>query len=162
MSDERSRMGDERARAGDDPVRDELRALPRVAASPGFTRRLLVRLDAEAALGTSSRAPRPSRLAWAGAAGALALALIVFGGLQLQRAHERRVAAAELAALKRQQLEISRELAHLREQSDALQPVVYIGGNDNADFVLDVGRLARAADSENIRPAGYRGAVPGR
>ncbi len=156
MSDERSRM-----RTGDDPVRDELRALPRVAASPGFTRRLFVRLDAEASLG-AARAPRTWRVAWAAGAGALALAVIAFGGLQLQRSHERRAAAAELAALKRQQLELSQELAQLREQSDALQPVVYLGGNDNADFVLDVGRLGRTTERSNIRPAGYRGAVPGR
>ena len=133
----------------EDRIRRLLQDLPREEASPGFTRRVLLRID---------RSPRITllpRLGWTAAALAVTVLLGV-GALELERQHERRDANEQLAALRAEQRALADELARLKRQSDELQPVVYLGGDDRADFVLDVGRLGRAGDAP-ARPVTFHG-----
>ncbi len=123
---------------------DLLRELPREQARPGFTARVVHRLDAPA-----RRRGLVPRLALATALAAVLT--VTAGGL----VSARRDAAAQAQA--RQALaEIRAEHARLeREVEDLSQPpVVYLGGNEDVDLVLDLGRVR---GSEGATPAAYHG-----
>jgi hypothetical protein len=127
-----------------------LRELPREQARPGFTRRVLSRLDpATAAPGA---APRRPRLAAAVAAAALALTIggvAVHDRIEAQRAA--RIARAErtLRELRAEHGQIQRELAALPDEPQ----VFYVGGTDDMDLVVHLGGAQEAGAT---RPATYR------
>jgi hypothetical protein len=123
---------------------DLLRELPREQARPGFTARVLHRLDAP-----ERRASMP-RLALATV---LAAALVVTTGWLIDA---RRDALANARA-ERVLAEIRAEHTRLeREVQDLSQPpsVVYLGGNEDVDLVLDLGKIR---GSEGATPASYHG-----
>jgi hypothetical protein len=128
-----------------------LKELPRVPASPGFTGRVLSRLDQPA--GGAKRAERAERaergrwgLLWprlALPAAALAVALGAVAVTHQVRAERVRSEAAEVRQLldeirdEHGRLEDDlRELDHL-----AAEPVLYLGGDDDFDLVVDLGRV---------------------
>lgn len=108
---------------------EALASLPRETASEDFARRVLVRLAERE--GDSPRVA-PPRLLWA-TAGALALATVVAAGLY-ERQRERRELRGELSTMRREQLELQRELDALRAAREL--PVVYLGGDERNDYVL--------------------------
>ncbi len=71
--------------------------------------------------------------------------------------------AAELDALRREHATLERELAGLRERALPGGEVVWIGGDESVDFVLDLGRLSRAragagsGSSYDLMPAAAAG-----
>jgi hypothetical protein len=122
-----------------------LRALPPERARPDFTARVLARLDAP---------PRPRRLPLA-LAGATAAAL----ALALAAGHVRSTAGTRERAAEARRLleELRREHRALAHDLDALAeepPVLYLGGDDELDLVLDLSRVPPA------RPEGDRGTEP--
>lgn len=125
----------------DDSLRELIRELPREQARPGFTTRVLARLDQPDAART-----RPRR-AWALAAALTLSAMAVFGGLRWQaesRAHQRDAAArAELAAMQLEHARLAAELEALRREPGSRPPVVLVGGDERAELVIDLDRLAR-------------------
>jgi hypothetical protein len=129
---------------------DLLRDLPREQARPGFTARVLESLDAPRA-----RRPRHTfRLALAGAAAAAVLTavitMIATGSLMDRRAESIQAAEARQALQ-----EIRAEHGRLEQELEELSqpPVVYIGGNEDVDLVLDLGKVR---GSEGATPAAYR------
>jgi hypothetical protein len=126
---------------------DLLRELPREPARPGFTARVLRRLDA-----APERRPAPGRVPRLALAAALAVLAIAAGWL----ADARREALAKARAA-RALAEIRAEHARLeREVQELSQPpaVVYLGGNEDVDLVLDLGKVR---GSEGATPAAYHG-----
>lgn len=125
---------------------DLLRDLPREQARTGFTARVLERLDTPAAPERPRR--QPFRLALAGAAALLFIAVSV-GVLMDRRAES--LAAAEA---QRMLQEIRAEHGRLAQEVQSLSqpPVVYIGGNEDVDLVLDLGKVR---GSEGATPAAY-------
>jgi hypothetical protein len=121
-----------------------LRELPREQARPGFTARVLHRLDA-----VPERRRSIPRLALATA---LTLVLIVTAGVLVDA---RRDALANARA-ERALAEIRAEHARLRREVQDLSqpPVVYLGGNEDVDLVLDLGKVR---GSEGATPAAYHG-----
>ena len=122
---------------GDEGWRAALRALPAAAPGPAFTARVLARLDRPA---RPRRRPLP---AWVPAAAALAALVVGLGGAaaghQVWQAQRRRDALrAESAAL-------ARELAALEAEVSRPGPVLYLGGNERLDLVLDLSALPMAA-----------------
>lgn len=124
---------------------DLLRELPREHARPDFTARVLARLD--------TPAPRPiGRLALAMAA---AVAVAVSAGALIDRqsaspeAIEADRARRVVQNLRAEHGRLQRELRELSEP-----PVVYIGGNEDVDLVLDLGKVREA---EGATPAAYHG-----
>lgn len=116
----------------DDALNRALRELRREAASPGFTQRVLSRLD---------QAPRPlwrRPLVLAPAAAALVATLLTWS-LSSHRQEQRR---ERLAELRREQQQLAAELAALKDQAGTRQ-VVYLGGNEGIDIVMDLARLAQ-------------------
>lgn len=115
----------------DDDLNRALRELPREAASSGFTRRVLARLD---------EAPRPiwrRPLVLAPMAAALVATLLTWS-LTGHRKQERR---ARLAELRQEQQQLAAELAALKDQADSRE-VLYLGGDEGIDIVMDLARLA--------------------
>ena len=126
---------------------DLLRDLPREQARPGFTARVLESLDAPRA-----RRPRHTfRLALAGATAAAVLTAAGAGILMNRRAESIQAAEAQ-----RMLQEIRAEHGRLAQELEELSqpPVVYIGGNEDVDLVLDLGKVR---GSEGATPAAYHG-----
>jgi hypothetical protein len=123
---------------------DLLRELPREQARPGFTARVLNRLDAP-----EHRRSIP-RLALATV---LAVVLAVTVGFLIDARREALESARAEQALAEIRAEHARLEREVRELSD--QPsVVYLGGNEDVDLVLDLGK---ARGSEGATPAAYHG-----
>ena len=122
-----------------------LKELPRVAASPGFTGRVLSRLDA---LENGVRERRRGLALWprlALPAAALAATLAAVAVTHQVRAERVKSDAAEA----RQLLEEIRD-QHSRLEDDlraldhlAAEPVLYLGGDDDLDLVVDLERVPR-------------------
>jgi hypothetical protein len=121
-----------------------LQQLPPEPARPGFTARVLARLDAPAASeNRTRRRPRVLALRWALAAAGLTAALLA-GGLRWQAAHpaqDPRALAARrtLAAIRAEHARLQGELETLSDRR-----VVYLGGNEHMDFVVDLQRVPPA------------------
>jgi hypothetical protein len=123
---------------------DLLRELPREQARPGFTARVVNRLDAP-----EHRRAIP-RLALATV---LATVLAVAAGLLIDARREALESARAEQALAEIRAEHARLEREVRELSD--QPsVVYLGGNEDVDLVLDLGKVR---GSEGATPAAYHG-----
>jgi hypothetical protein len=128
----------------DQRIGDLLRELPRESARAGFTARALRRLDAPA------RRRFDPRLVLAGA-GALTLALTVTVGTLVEARRDAAATARAEAALE----EIRAEHGRLEREVRALQDppsVMYLGGNENVDLVLDLGKVR---GTEGAKPAAY-------
>lgn len=139
----------------DDPLSRELRRLPRPGASPGFTERVLRRLEGAPAA--------PRRAAWrrrlAPAAAAAGLAVAVAAGAWLLRAQERSEARARAAALRERHHALAREIEDLRALQRDTAPVLYLGGDERVDFVLDLASLVETRSAPEP-PEGARGSRP--
>jgi hypothetical protein len=126
---------------------DLLRELPGEQARPDFTARVLERLE--------SPAPALRPRAWLVlATAALAVAAVSTGLLIDRQAASREATEADRArqVLEDLRAEHGRLERELREMSQP--PVVYIGGNENVDLVLDLGKVREA---EGATPAAYHG-----
>lgn len=123
-------------------ITELLRELPREQARPGFAARVLERLDA-----APRNVPRWSfRLALAAAAATLAVVAISAEVLT----REPREAGQARQALQELRAEHGRLEQELREIS--APPVVYLGGDENVDLVLDLGKVR---DPGVVTPAAY-------
>lgn len=129
-------------------VADLLRELPPEHARPGFTARVLAELDAE-----PRRGPRWSfRLAPALAVAALLAIAISAGTLIEWRGGDQKHREA-VQALKELREEHGRLEAELHEMSEP--PVVYLGGDEKVDYVLDLGKVGNAEVVSSATPAAY-------
>ncbi len=132
-----------------DPLRDALRALPRERAGDGFGERLLARLD--------EPVPRRPALARPFALAAALCAALAAGWLWREQALDRQ-RRLRLSELKREQRALAAELAAIRQAAD-VAPVLYLGGDDRTDVVVDLARLAERRSGAAVAPARYeRGA----
>jgi len=124
-----------------------LRALPDAPARPDFTQRVLALLDAP---------PEPRGLGFAGrwvlATAACAGIVLGAGALWLHRAPSgdelrRQQAEEALAGIRAEHTRLRQELGRLSGGSEtADNGVVYLGGNENVDFVVDLQRVPVAPD----------------
>ena len=115
-----------------------LRELPRERAREGFTARVLARLDAW---------PEPSvwrrpRLVFAAAA--LAAVMVSAGLLQVRAERVEEVRKTEARRILR---ELRSEHESLKQELQELSgpPVIYLGGNEKVDLVVDLSRVQNAA-----------------
>jgi len=138
-------------------VADLLRELPEEHARPGFTARVMEKLDAE-----PRRSPRwsfrlaPIPAARAALAIAALLAVAISAGALIEwRGGDRK---------HRDALEARRTLQELRAEHGRLEkelramsepPVVYLGGDEKVDYVLDLGNVGNAEVVSSATPAAY-------
>lgn len=136
-------MKDDRTRQ----IADLLRELPREHARPGFTARLLEKLEEDR--------PAPwwaSRLSLVSAVTALAALVVSAGVLTDWRLSPRKsVDTAEarqiLEEIRAEHGRLERELREISEP-----PVVYLGGDEQVDLVLDLGNVG----GSEVAPAAYQ------
>jgi len=133
----------------EDRIATTLRSLPRERAGDDFTARVLARLDEP----FRRRAPLAPRLAWAAAV--LAAAVGLSQALDDRRSGKSPERTARIEALLREQERLAAEVETLKLLSAGPTPVVYLGGDEGTDLLLDLDRLARRRQAE-IRPASFR------
>jgi hypothetical protein len=129
----------------DDPVLDALRELPRERAAEGFTAAVL-----SAAPGAATEHagwPRPLV-----ALAALGLVLSGLGAWSWERAQRREELRGRVQALRQEQRELEQALRELRQVSAEEPRLLYLGGNERVDYVLDLDRFDRL-DTPGPRPA---------
>lgn len=136
MSPERDEMRAEEP----DPLLDALRRLPRATAAPDFTARVLARAaaaqePAEAEMGL------PWSRGWMVFAASL-LVVSVMSAWQWERQERRREWLGQVEALRHESETLGAELSDLRAAEQA--PIVYLGGDDSVDLVLDLEQLRQA------------------
>lgn len=140
-----------------DRLGDALRALPRHRPGDGFTGRVLDRLGETAPAGTARRVSAALRLAAAALLAGVGLLGVLAAGRVLPGAGPAPAPAeARREALEAERAHLEAELAELRRLTTELErdsaPVLYLGGDEEVDLVLDLGRLARG----ERRGSGYR------
>jgi hypothetical protein len=117
-----------------------LRELPRERAREGFTPRVLARLDAR----PEAAGWRRPRLVFAAAALVAVIAAAgVFQVFQYQAGRAEEIRRAEARRLLH---ELRSEHDDLRQEFESLSapPVVYVGGNEQVDLVVDLSRVQSA------------------
>jgi hypothetical protein len=127
-----------------------LRELPREAARPGFTQRVLARLDKpakSAALSTGWRL----RLAMSAMTAIALLVVVIVGAVR----HEQSREAGRAAEAQRLLQEIRAEHDRIEQELRALSepPVIYVGGDERLDLVVD---LDKVPAEDGPAPATYR------
>ena len=127
---------------------DLLRELTPEHARPGFTARVLKRLDSPAERDLRWR----PRMALAGVMAAAA-AVVISAGLMMDRPAGSRP-AAEIAEARQILQELRAEHGRLERELETLSepPLMYLGGNEDVDLVLD---LRNVHDAEGVVPAAY-------
>jgi hypothetical protein len=129
-----------------------LRELPREKARQGFTLRVLAHLDAP-----------PAREWWQAGwrtrlATALLAAVVVSASTAGLLHYEQREAQRAARVARAQQLlrELRAEHGQIKRELESLPappPVVYLGGNEEMDLVVD---LRHVREEDGVRPATYR------
>ncbi len=122
-------------------------SLPREQAGPAFTTAVLRRLEAP----PRRRALAPLRLA----AAVACLLAVVLGGHQLWNESQRQQSLARLEVMRVERRALEVEMRQLRRMAADARPVVYLGGNDDLDLVLDLSRLASRGSRGEMRPASF-------
>jgi hypothetical protein len=109
-----------------DPLDDMIRINPRNEASPAFTPRVMARIRA------TSREPR--KAAWRPALAAAVLAVVaLLSGVAFEKQRD----ARRVDALRAEARQIEAEIEALK-QLTAKSSEVYLGGNGNSEYVLDL------------------------
>ena len=133
-----------------DPLIEALRDLPRETASDDFTSRVMERLEHE------RDTPSRPRLWIVALATVLGLAI---GLPWLEDSRDQRRAddlAARTRELKERHRALELELEEIRTRYEHERPVVYLGGDDEVDFVLDLRPLAEELATRRPTPAALR------
>ncbi len=138
-------MNDPRRSLDDRELRRLLRGLPTVAPRAEFRERV----ERAATNRTVTPARHPRSWSWLAAA-ALALMLVGAASWRWSEVQQDREQQAEIEALRQESDRLAREIHRLRQSADAA-PVVYLGGTEDVDYVID---LARLPASGQIRTAG--------
>jgi hypothetical protein len=128
-----------------------LRELPPEHARPGFTARVLEQLDAKPA--KASRWSFRLSPAMAVAAVAVLLAVAISAGALIEWQARARKHQEAVQVLKELREEHRRLEAELHEMSEP--PVVYLGGDEKVDYVLDLGKIRNAEVVTSAMPAAY-------
>jgi hypothetical protein len=120
-----------------DPLDELLQGLPRVQASEGFTDRVLTGIVERPRRRTGSGV-----VGWSIAAALLLVALVV-GGLEVEHQHAAAERATRAAKLRSEHQSLQLELVRLRDLAEEDRPMMYLGGTDQVDLVLDLTSMER-------------------
>ena len=149
-----------------EPLRDALRRLPAETASEAFTTRVLARLD--------DARPRIWILRLAPVAAMLVLAAVALPpawhlmnadsevrpqtaatapAAGVERASQRARVLEQLAALQADRKRLDREWRQYRNLAQGVEPVLYLGGNEKVDVLLDLRRVPPESLRGDVVPA---------
>lgn len=125
------------ARTADRQLSQLLATLPRETTSEDFTARVLQRIETSPAKATILRWPGPIPL-WAAAA--LFFIALTFGGREAWHRHQRQETIARYEALRAEHTALESELRRLRRLAVKTRPVLYLGGDESVEYVVDLSR----------------------
>lgn len=126
----------------DRDLRELLNSLPTTGARPGFSSRVMASLKSR---------PKRHLASWRWVAAAAVLVLLLVGVTwRVATVQGEESLAAEVEALRAESARLHAELVALRRRV-ADPPVVYLGGTEDVDYVID---LARFEPSRSVRTAG--------
>ena len=125
----------------DDKLRSALKSLPRERAGAGFTAGVLGRLEERQRPAAAFRGAGRWPLL---AAAAVLLLAVTLGAREWWHFHQQQQATARLAGMEQERQVLVAELAELRRQVAGAQPVVYLGGSNELDLVVDLAQARRA------------------
>lgn len=128
----------------DEELRSLLRSLPRERASEGFTGEVLGRLDV--AKRPIYRQPR-----YALAAGLVLVVAGWFGASHWQDVRKAEQTRQRIQALRAELEQLQNGVTLLRD----LAPVLYLGGDEDVDLVIDMRHLVRDERGEPAKPISY-------
>lgn len=138
----------------DQPIGQLLRELPAETARPGFTARVVARLDRPDGERPEKAERMPAlrpRLAWTAAlVAALGISAGMIGIRDRPAAPDRAEARRILAELKAEHSRLEQDFQELRE------PVYYLGGNEEIDLVMDLSNVTEGSEGDVAVPAAYR------
>lgn len=158
-------MNEQREEMNDTELAQLLSSLPREKAGADFTARVMARVGAgsrpeQTASVLSFPAERRRLPSWSGwLMAAAALLAVGLGFREWQHRQEVEETMRRIAELRGQYQELASELDDLRRESARSRPVVYVGGTDKVDFVVDLERLSenkkdpQKADAESRKKA---------
>jgi len=129
----------ERSSTSEERLTAALRSLPREQARPGFTGRVLRRLDED----RPGAAGAPARWVWMTAAAAVVVLALSFGWRDWRHQQERAENLARLETLLIDKQELEAELESLQRLTAEARPVVYLGGDEKVELMLDLVRFHR-------------------
>lgn len=115
-----------------DPLLDAISELPRLQASPDFTRQLLLELDQRRSASEDLGGGLWPRWSW-GLAAAL-LALTVGASFSWEQARHRRELRGQIRTIDAERRALAADLQQL--QSDGA--VLYLGSDDRTDYLIDL------------------------
>lgn len=151
---------------GNDPLRDALSRLPAETASEGFTTRVLAHLD--------DAAPRTWLLRLAPVAAMLVMTAVAIPtawhfmnsaaevnprtttavqATGVVRSTQRARILKELASLRADREQLDRQWRQYRNLAQEVEPVLYLGGNEKVDVLLDLRRIPPRALRGDVVPA---------
>ena len=138
-----------------DQIQDGLGELPRYRASPGFTDGAMRRLEARSARPLYRR----PATGWLMATTVALIAGLWMGTYLRQQNSAKSAYKQRLHALRAEYQQIQSEVDTLRKDASDSPAVVYLGGNEQIDLVLDLADLGAYETSSifgQIRPANYQ------
>lgn len=122
-----------------------LSELPQEKASPGFTEHVLERLEEN-----QQESAKHSYKFFYLAAGLILIAVIGLTiGFKTRQAPSQKQLHEEISQLRNEHKYLTKTLTELREKLGKARPTVYLGGDEHADYVLDLGNIYR------VRPARF-------
>ena len=138
----------------DRELRDLLRSLPRDSAPPGFTARVVARLDAADRRVRARRRLVPV-LAFATAFVLAAAAAVTYTWSVREAEREDLLARQRFETLELEYRDLEEELVEIQQMVAAAQPVVGVEGPGERGYVVDLGEMARARANGAV-PVAYR------
>ena len=138
----------------DEQLNQLFKSLPREEADDYFTKRVSAHLGSQ----KKERSVGGMKLVLAGTALATICAFLLPILLKPTENPERKALVDELAAIRAEHTALASQAATMEKENDQL-PVLYLGGDDKNDYVLDLAKLShRDSNSGGLRarPATYQ------
>lgn len=131
----------------DSRLTEILQSLPRERASGDFTARVRSRVEPRPVFGLD-----PASWPTAAAVAALVVLAVGFGWREWRHSQARAAEVARLEMLLSEKQALEAELLTLRRLASEARPVVYLGGNEEVDLVLDLARFQRRQTARRPAP----------
>jgi hypothetical protein len=133
----------------DEPIRKLLQDLPREKASSGFTGQVMSRLD--------EKGPPLWGVPRLALAGGLVMIFAVWIGVSQWQSQQDAEVDTRIQTLRSEIQQAQKDIMLLKE----IAPILYLSGDKEVDFVLDLRHLVRDENSGNIQPASFEGSDRG-
>jgi hypothetical protein len=127
----------------DEPIRKLLQNLPREKASQGFTERVMSRLD--------EKRPPLWGLPRLAVVGGLVMIFALWIGMSQWQSQQDAEVDARIQTLRSEIQKAQQDIMLLKE----IAPILYLGGDKEVDFVLDLRQLVQDDGSRGVQPASF-------